>query len=132
VALLNLADSLNESGQATHATGVLGHAVKTTPSDALLWYQLGIVDSNAGRDAHAIAAFEKSVSLDPDLAEAHNLLGAALATGGDLERGERELRNAAQINPDLPEALGNLAPGRARRTGRGCLFLREIRSTQVG
>ena len=49
------------------------------------------------------------MQLEPDLTEAHNLLGAALAGGGDFNRAETELRRALEIDPDYPDALGNLA-----------------------
>ena len=59
-------------------------------------------------EPEAIAAWEKCIAVDPDLAEAHNLLGAALASAGDLERAEKELLRALQIHPDLADAQGNL------------------------
>jgi predicted CXXCH cytochrome family protein len=112
VALLNLADALTQAGQPTRAISLLNHALKVAPNDALLWYQLGIAHSSRERGAEpeteAIAAFEKAVTLDPDLAEAHNLLGAALAGKGELDRAEKELLSALRVNPDLPDALGNL------------------------
>ena len=108
VIALNMADALTESGQPVRAITLLGRALRITPGDALLWYQLGIAHSAAEHDTEAIAAFEKSIALDAELTEAHNLLGAALGGAGDYERSERELRGALQINPDYPDALGNL------------------------
>lgn len=101
VALLNLADALTQAGQKARAVTVLTHAVKVAPNDALLWYQLGIAQGS-------IAAFQKAVALDPDFAEARNLLGAALATEGKLDAAEREFVKALETNPGLPDALGNL------------------------
>ena len=101
VARLNLADVLTQAGQNRRAAEVLQRALKTAPEDPLLWYQLGIAQSDA-------AALEKTIALDPDFAEAHNLLGETLAGSGDLDRAGQEFRKALEVNPDLPEALGNL------------------------
>jgi predicted CXXCH cytochrome family protein len=107
VAALNLADALTQA-QPARAVEVLKRAIKVSPNDALLWYQLGLAHSSAGRESEAMAAFEKSAALDPDLAEPHNLLGAALAATGDLDRAQKEFLAALQIYPDLAEAQGNL------------------------
>ena len=53
--------------------GAIGARPKTAPDSALLWYQLGIARSAADHDAEAIAAFQKSVALDPEFTEARNL-----------------------------------------------------------
>jgi Flp pilus assembly protein TadD len=105
---VNLADALTQHGQAARALALLGHALKTAPDNPLLWYQFGIAQSAAEHDSEDVTAFEKSVALDPEFTEAHNLLGAALARGGDLGRAENELRRALEISPDYPDALGNL------------------------
>jgi Flp pilus assembly protein TadD len=104
IVALNLADALTQSGQPQQAAAVLERALQKRPDEPQLWYQLGI----AMQDQPATTAFEKAIALDPDFTEAHNLLGAALAAGGDLARGEAELRLAIEIDPDYPDALGNL------------------------
>ena len=101
---------------------MLKRAIKVSPGDALLWYQLGLAHSSAGRESEAMAAFEKSVALDPDLAEPRNLLGAALAAKGDLDGAQREFLAALQIHPDFPEVLGNLGQLAARRIGGGGFY----------
>jgi Flp pilus assembly protein TadD len=106
VVLLNLGDALSEAGQPARVIVVLNHAVRVAPADPLLWHQLGIAHSIAGQEA--ISAYERAVDLDPDLAEAHNLLGAALAGKGEMVRAEKEFLRALDINPDSAEPLGNL------------------------
>jgi predicted CXXCH cytochrome family protein len=101
VAALDLADTLTSSGQRERAVAALGQALKSAPDEPLLWYQLGIAKSDP-------QAYRKALSLDPDFTEAHDLLGAALAEAGDLDRAGQEFRRALAINPDYPDSLGNL------------------------
>ena len=105
---LALADALTQTHQPGRAIEILNQAIKATSDDPLLWYQLALAHSGAGREREKIAALEKSVSLDPDLTEPRNLLGAAYAMAGDLDRAKNEFLTALRINPDSPEALGNM------------------------
>jgi tetratricopeptide (TPR) repeat protein len=56
-----------------------------------------------------VAAFRKAVALQPDLALAHNALGATLAILGKLTDGEVAFRKAIAIKADWDEAHINLA-----------------------
>ena len=51
----------------------------------------------------------KSVQLDGGNADAHNILGAALASTGDLAGAIPEFQAAVRINPQHPSAVTNLA-----------------------
>lgn len=54
------------------------------------------------------AAAEKSIQLDPLLAEAHSALGVAYARNGQWDQAELSLRRAIQIDPNLSTAHDNL------------------------
>lgn len=57
-------------------------------------------------------AAEKALSINPDLAEAHLMLGQACFMADDFGGTEREARRAVELNPNLAEAhtlLGELA-----------------------
>ena len=56
----------------------------------------------------AIAEYEGAIEIDPSLPEAHNGLGAALASSGDFEGAEDSFREALRLRPDFPEARRNL------------------------
>jgi tetratricopeptide (TPR) repeat protein len=101
VALLDLASALTQSGQNARASNILQLGLKTGLSDPLLWYQLGLA-------SHDPAAFTKALSMDPEMAEAHNALGELVAGSGDMPRAENEFRQALRIEPDLPAAQSNL------------------------
>jgi TolB-like protein/Tfp pilus assembly protein PilF len=57
----------------------------------------------------ARAAIERALELDPDLAEAHAVLGQVLLSELRLEEAERALRRALELNPGSTEAHGPYA-----------------------
>jgi tetratricopeptide (TPR) repeat protein len=101
VTLLDLAGALTQAGQSGRAVEALQRGLKAGLSDPLLWYQLGL----AAQDP---SAFVKALAMDPEMAEAHDALGEAMAGSGDLGRAEGEFREALRIQPDLPTAQSNL------------------------
>ena len=108
VALLDLAGALTQSGQNARAADLLKSGLASGLSDPLLWYQLGLAAGDP-------ADFEQALSLDPDMAEAHDALGEQWAASGNLAPAEREFRAALRVEPDLPSALSNLAHALAAR-----------------
>jgi Tfp pilus assembly protein PilF len=68
----------------------------------------GLLQAGEGRDAQAAAAFRRALSIKPDWAEAHSLLGSALSRAGDLHEAEAELRKAVQLKPDYAEGWNYL------------------------
>jgi tetratricopeptide (TPR) repeat protein len=75
----------------------------TDPLGNLAWIHL----SN-GRPAEAALNFRKLLRLSPDDADAHWLLGKALAETGDRARAERQMREALRLRPDHPSAARDL------------------------
>jgi Flp pilus assembly protein TadD/peroxiredoxin len=82
-------------------------AAQGNPSASTL-YRLGTLLMKGGQPAKAKAAFERALSLQPDLSEASNDLGALLAQTGDLEGAVARFRAALSATPDYPDALNNL------------------------
>jgi Flp pilus assembly protein TadD len=68
----------------------------------------GLLQAGEGRDAQAAAAFRQALSIKPDWAEAHSLLGSALSRAGDLHEAEAELRKAVKLKPDYAEGWNYL------------------------
>ena len=56
----------------------------------------------------AIAEFRQALALDPDSAETHWHLGAALAEAGALKEAEEHLRTSVQLDPSNLEAAHDL------------------------
>jgi Flp pilus assembly protein TadD len=63
----------------------------------------GLLQAGEGRDAQAAAAFRQALSIKPDWAEAHSLLGSTLAETGNYREAEAELRKAVALKPDYAE-----------------------------
>jgi tetratricopeptide (TPR) repeat protein len=76
----------------------------------------------SGRTADAIAVFALNVEMFPDAFNAHDSLGEAYMTAGDIDRAIVSYRRSVELNPDNTngiEALARLetmkdAPGSAR------------------
>jgi Flp pilus assembly protein TadD len=63
----------------------------------------GLMLAGEGRDEDAAKSFRRAISLKPDWAEAHSLLGSALARAGSLKEAEEALRKAVTLKPDYAE-----------------------------
>lgn len=82
--------------------------VTEDPQDAGAWYRLGNAREDEGRDAEALACFERAVAIDPGHARAWNNLGAASQRLGDLRRAESAYRTARSRDPALLQSHLNL------------------------
>jgi tetratricopeptide (TPR) repeat protein/cytochrome oxidase Cu insertion factor (SCO1/SenC/PrrC family) len=98
---------LLDQGLESAAVVAFERAAQANPGAPTL-YRLGTLLARTGESAPARAAFERALSLQPDLAEANNDLGALLAQGGDLEGAIGHFRAALASTPDYPDALNNL------------------------
>jgi Flp pilus assembly protein TadD len=67
------------------------------------YYKSGLLLAGEGRDAEAVKAFRQALSIRPDWAEAHSLLGSTLVRAGNFSEAEAELRKAITLKPDYAE-----------------------------
>ena len=74
-----------------------------------VFFNLGNVLYDLGREAQAAERYLQAVEGDPNFAEAWNNLGNALAAIGRLEDAIRAYRMALSLEPDYPEPRCNLA-----------------------
>jgi predicted O-linked N-acetylglucosamine transferase (SPINDLY family) len=72
------------------------------------WKMQGVLFQQAGRNAEALIPMQKTVSLLPGDAEAHNNLGIVFQHLGRLQEAETSYRNAIRLNPNYAHAFGNL------------------------
>ena len=83
---------------------VVDRALAVKPDDALAIYHSGYVLKRGHKDLHqALAAFERAIALDPNLAVAHNYVGQIkVFLGRSNEAAEHTLR-AIQLSPRDPQ-----------------------------
>jgi Flp pilus assembly protein TadD len=84
-------------------------AVAARPLNPRAHVNLGHALHVAGRDAEAVASYERALEIDPGYAQAHFNLGVLLAEQGDRDGAVARYRRALELNPDLTEVHHNLA-----------------------
>jgi tetratricopeptide (TPR) repeat protein len=95
------------------------HAIATTSDNYIASNNLAECLFQSGRFDEAIAECERALNIKPDIAAAHNNLGAALVENQRVRDGARRqhgavdeaiahYRKAVQINPDFAQAHNNL------------------------
>jgi Flp pilus assembly protein TadD len=111
----NLGTALHESGQTADAIAHYERALQIRPDYAPAANNLGIVRVAAGDLTGAIRAFREQVRLQPQSAQARQLLGDALYDAGSerIQRGspvegERLLRESLVYRPSRAETHNNL------------------------
>src|SRR5271165_5597173 len=82
-----LANAYNKAGQADKAIAEYTQVAQMDPAGAATaYFNIGIVNYNASKSDDAVAAFDKSISLDPNKADAYYYKGMALLTKATLAK----------------------------------------------
>lgn len=97
-----------ERGELEAAAELYARALEAPPGPEV-FFNLGNVLYDLGREAQAAERYLQAVEADHDFAEAWNNLGNALAAVGKLEDAIRAYRQALSLEPDYPEPRCNLA-----------------------
>ena len=84
-------------------------ATRLHPELAIGWVKLGNTLMHRGQVSIAAGAFRSAIEHAPQLAAAHNGLGAALLAQDDLKGAQPELEQAAKLDEKDPNPLLNLA-----------------------
>src|SRR5262245_48466725 len=74
-------------------------AQRRATSPAETRYKQGIEFLNKNQPDRAITEFKSAIALKPDYAEAHNALGLALVTTGELQLASESFRKAISLDP---------------------------------
>lgn len=84
-------------------------AIKITPEDADLWFNLGYVRQQQNDDAGAIECFERAVQLKRSLDRAWFGMGLAHRRRGETEKAVQAFKTAGELQPMNPHAFYELA-----------------------
>jgi Flp pilus assembly protein TadD len=90
------------------AADLLKQSVETPPLDSALFADLGNAYARTGNLDGAEQALNRSIAINPETAEAHDLLGLIAIQRGNEAQAKKELAEALRIEPDLAEADDNL------------------------
>ena len=120
-ALANQGNELLKKGDAHGAVENYHEALKLTPGDATIHFDLSLALSKLGNRQAEQSELERTIGLKPEFAAAHNRLGLVYMAEGNGARAEGEFQSAIRISPELAEALNNL----------GVLYDRQGRDTEA-
>jgi tetratricopeptide (TPR) repeat protein len=107
--LVALADLDVWDGKLERAIERYRAALVLADRDAIAWLKLGNALTRTRQYADARAAYEHALALEPDMAAAHNGLGAALLGQGDRAAAEQAFATAATLDSHDPNPARNLA-----------------------
>ncbi len=74
---------------------------------ARAWFSIGYLFQEKGKPGEAIPAYDKSIRLKPDLAEAYNNRGNTKKGLGQYEAAMADYDEALRLNPNLAEVYSN-------------------------
>lgn len=110
------ADVLNLMGLIAQSKGLHGQAcdwfykaVKQAPSSAYFYFNLGLSLFNDNKPFEAIDAYQKSLTLQPDIKETYNYLAEVYKAVGDVKNAEQNWQKALELDKNYADARINLA-----------------------
>lgn len=109
-------DQAMGSGDAQRAASLYREALDSDPDEPLLDYKLAKALDKLNDVAGEMAALERAIQLNPNLAEAQNQMGYLAARNGDSAQAERFFRAAIHASPSYVVAWINLAASLAGQT----------------
>jgi arylsulfatase A-like enzyme/Tfp pilus assembly protein PilF len=114
---VQLGTYLLDAGRTKESLALLEEAARPgTDLDAL--NALGLAYARVGRTADALAAFTRSLPLDPDNAATHENIAAVQLDAGRLDQARAEFTRAIELNPQSTQAHGGLALALVRQGDR--------------
>jgi tetratricopeptide (TPR) repeat protein len=95
---LSRRDSAQDANRLAQAQSLLEKAVRLDPKLGGAYLQLGILDSNRGAFPEAIAAYQKAITANPGLEQAHYRLAQAYSRTGESSKAQAELQAYEQLS----------------------------------
>ena len=108
-ARINLASTLNITGNNSEALRQLQLASRIQPSGDHIFYTLGLLYAELKENEKATQALKQAVALNPQNIRASYNLGLLLSQGGSQAEAEKVFRKALEINPTNGDLLNALA-----------------------
>ncbi len=106
--VLEDAQRAQRAGDFAAALTTLDKGLASTPRDADLRFLRGVVLADLGRDAEALATFQRLSEDFPELSDPHNNLAVLHAAAGRLQSARQALEQALRNDPAHQAARENL------------------------
>jgi Flp pilus assembly protein TadD len=109
--LLQQAREAHQAGALPIAARLYQRLLEQQPQHAEAYHGLGVVASQSGQHAKAVALLRHAVALRPEVASLHHDLGTALLRQGEVNAAGESYRLALRLQPNNAEAhnsLGNV------------------------
>jgi DNA-binding transcriptional MerR regulator len=103
-AYLNLGFLLCESDRCEDAAALYDQGVRRCPDEPLMHYNHAVALDNLGRSHEALAAYERSIALDPALADAHQNAALLYAEVGEKQLAIRHFNAYRRLRGRHPAA----------------------------
>jgi len=117
-----LAQAYMRDGKDADAAKLLADVRGKLPADAMVEYVYGLTLSHLSQRDEAIVAFQRSVTLDPKVAESHYELGKLYFQLGQIRQAREEFESVLAIAPEHAMRISSSAGftrGLGRRQSRG-------------
>ncbi len=108
------ADDWMAKGNYAEAANALEKAIKFTPENEELHFNLAFSYNRIGRAREAIAQYRETIRILPEYAEAHNNLGNLLVRNGDVGGAVEQFQAAIKYQPENSSAHNNLGTALVR------------------
>ncbi len=108
-ALLQEALKLHQAGKENEAEPFYRRILKTDPRHPDALHLLGVIHHHRSEFDKAFELVSKAVKINPNCATYYNTLGNTLNCLNRHQEGRQRLERALELQPDMPEALYNLA-----------------------
>ena len=105
LSLWNRHESLGRVENLAPVESLLDKAIQLDPKFGAAYLQLGILYSEQGDSAKAIAAYQRATETNPGLEEAHYRLARAYSRAGEESKAEAELRLYEQLSKKAAEQV---------------------------
>jgi tetratricopeptide (TPR) repeat protein len=102
---LSRRDSAQDASRLAQAQSLLEKAVRLDPKLGAAYLQLGILDSNRGAFPEAIASYQKAITANPGLEQAHYRLAQAYSRTGESSKAQAELQAYEQLSKKTAEEV---------------------------
>jgi len=105
----DFAVQLYHMNQLDQAEQLLGEAIEKAPENALLWNNLAVVQTHAGKKEDSLKSFARAISLDSNSTQMLNNQGVMALLENQPEKAVQILEQAQRSDPQRVDVLLNLA-----------------------